>query len=136
MREMIERMQLDGELKIDEIQNKLRIEMPKIEIQIKDLENKIKLGYGFDYIGAVEGQLRLQVAQVEAQLAAMRVKYSDTHPKTVEARAFRDALEKQLNSVRSIRVAATRPDVIRGRSATVSPAPAPAPKVAVTTSSF
>src|SRR4029078_4635557 len=31
MREMIEKMQLDGKLKIDEIQNKLRIEMPKIE---------------------------------------------------------------------------------------------------------
>jgi HEAT repeat protein len=126
--EMIEKMQLDGKFKIDEIQNKLRIEMPKIEIQLKDLEDKIRLGYGFENIGLVEDQLRSQLAQIYA----MRAKYSDTNPKMVD---LRDTLEKQLNRVRSLRDAATR-NKVRGKRATVSPAPAPAPKVAVATSSF
>jgi len=125
MREMIEKMQIDGKLKIDEIQNRLRIEMPKIEIQLKDLEDKIRLGYGFDHIGAVESQLRTQLAAVEAQLAAIRAQYTDTDPKTAEMRNLRNALEKQLNSVRSMRSATTRPDAKR---ATSSPAPVVAPR--------
>lgn len=129
MREMIEKMQLDGKMKIDEIQNNLRIEMPKVIMQLKDLEDKIRLGYGFDNIGAVEDQLRSQLAR----LYAMRAKYPDTNPKMLD---LRDALENQLNRVRSLRDAATRPGAVRGKKATVSPAPAPAPKVAVTTSSF
>jgi hypothetical protein len=130
IREMLEKS------KIDEIQNKLNIEMPKIFIQIKDLEDKIRLGYGFNNIGMVEDQLRLQVALVEGQLATMRAKYSETNPKTLKTRDLRDALEDKLHSVRSLRDAATRNNVIRGKRVTVSPAPAPAPKVAVTTSSF
>ena len=45
----------------------------------------------------------MQLAAVEAQIAAMRAQYSDTNPKTSEMRDLRDALEKQLNSVRSMR---------------------------------
>ena len=120
MREMIEKMKIDGKLKFDE----LRIEIPKIEIQLKDLQDKIKLGYRFDQIGAVEGQLQGQLAAVEAQLAAMRAQYADTDQKTVEMRALRDALDKQLNSVRSMRGPIRR--------ATPSPAPAAAPRVKAT----
>jgi beta-lactamase regulating signal transducer with metallopeptidase domain/predicted SpoU family rRNA methylase len=138
IREMIEKMQLDGKLKIDEIQNKIRIEMPKIEIQIKDLKDKIKLWDGFDYNGAVNNQLRSQVANVESQLSTLLALCSNTDMKTVEMRIMKDALEKQLNNFRSLRIATTRPGVIRGKSATASPAPAPAPapKVAVTSSTF
>jgi hypothetical protein len=140
MRDMIEKLQFDGKLKIDEIQNKIRIEMPKIELQLKNLEDKIKLGYEFNNISTVEGQLRLQVANVEAQIAAMRTRYSDTHPKMAETRALRDALDRQLNSVRSMRVATPRPGPIRKTSVTSSPAPVAAPKVrataVTTTSSF
>jgi beta-lactamase regulating signal transducer with metallopeptidase domain len=127
MREMIEKMKIDGKLKFDE----LRIEIPKIDIQLKDLQDKIKLGYRFDQIGAVEGQLQAQMAAVDAQLAVMRAQYADTDPKTAEMRALKDSLEKQLNSVRSMRVIIRR--------ATPSPAPAAAPKVrasAVATSSL
>jgi beta-lactamase regulating signal transducer with metallopeptidase domain len=136
MREMIEKMQIDGKLKIDE----LRIEIPKLEMQLKDLEDKVKLGYRLDNVSTVEGQLRLQLATVEAQIAAMRARYADTNPKMVEMRSLRDALEKQLNSVRSMRSATTRPDAIRVKRVASSPAPAAAPKAKVTavatTSSF
>src|SRR6266542_1769226 len=86
LRDMIEKMRIDGfeKLKIEDLQNRLRIEIPRIEIQLKDLEDKIRIGYGFDRIAPVEGQLQAQLAAVEAQLAALRARYSDTDPKTSE----------------------------------------------------
>src|SRR5262249_14059830 len=121
-REMIEKMRIDGpiRLKIEDLQNRLRIEMPRLEIQLKDLEDKIKLGYGYDRIGPVESQLQAQLASVESQLAAIRAQYSDTHPKAAEMRNLRNALERQLNSLRSMRATTPRPAVIRGRKAASS----------------
>jgi hypothetical protein len=116
MREMIEKLRSDGPLKmnIEDLQNKLRIEMPRLELQLKDLEDKIRLGYGFDRIGIVENTLRSQLAVVEAQLAAIRSQYTDTHPKAAEMRNLRNALERQLNSVRTMRTTTPRPTRIRG----------------------
>ncbi len=135
LREMIEKMRIDGfeKLKIEDLQNRLRIEIPRIEIQIKDLEDKIRIGYGFDRIAPVEGQLQAQLAAVEAQLAALRARYSDTDPKTSEMRNLRNALERQLNSVRSMRGAKTRPGPIRGRSVAPSATSGVTPKVNATT---
>jgi beta-lactamase regulating signal transducer with metallopeptidase domain len=135
MREMIEKMHIDGfeKLKIEDLQNRLRIEIPRIEIQLKDLEDKIRIGYGSDRIAPVESQLRSQLSAVEAQLAAMRARYSDADPKTSEVRNLRNALERQLNSVRSMRGATPRPGVIRGRSVTPSATSSVAPKVNSTT---
>src|SRR5262249_16838455 len=122
LREMIEKMRIDGpiRLKIEDLQNRLRIEMPRLEIQLKDLEDKIKLGYGYDRIGTVESQLKAQLAAVESQLDALRTQYTDTHPKTAEMRNLRNALERQLNSVRAMRPTTPRPAVIRGRKAASS----------------
>ena len=135
MREMIEKMHIDGfeKLKIEDLQNKLRIEIPRIEIQLKDLEDKIRIGYGFDRIAPVESQLRSQLSAVEAQLDAIRARHSDADPKTSEVRNLRNALERQLNSVRSMRGATPRPGVIRGRSVTPSATSSVAPKVNATT---
>jgi hypothetical protein len=118
MREMIDKLRIEGleKLKIDDLQNRLRIEMPKLELQLKELEDKVRLGYQFDRIGSVESQLRLQLATVEAQLTALRAQYTDTHPKTAEVRNLRNALERQLNSVRSMRTTTPRPAINRGRN--------------------
>ncbi len=107
-------------LNIEDLQNRLRIEIPKIEIQLKDLEDKVRIGYGFDRVATVESQLRSQLAAVEAQLAAMRAQYTDTHPKTSEVRNLRNALERQLNSVRSMRTARPRATPTRIKSVTSS----------------
>jgi beta-lactamase regulating signal transducer with metallopeptidase domain len=130
LREMIEKMRIEGPVKlnIEDLQNKLRIEMPKIEIQLKDLEDKIRIGYGFEGIGAVESQLRSQLAVVEAQLATLRARYPDTDPKTAEMRNLRNALERQLNSVRSMRGAATRPGLIRRATSGAEPVVTPRAK--------
>jgi HEAT repeat protein len=141
LREMIEKMRIDGleKLKIEDLQNRLRIEIPRIEIQLKDLEDKIRVGYGFDRIAPVESQLRSQLAAVETQLAALRARYSDTDPKTSEMRNLRNALERQLNSVRSMRGATTRPGAIRGRGVPPSATSVVTPKATTTvgaTSSF
>lgn len=117
-RQMFEKMRIEGldKLKIEDLQNRLRIEMPKIELQLKELEDKVRLGYQFDRIGSVEGQLRSQLAAVEAQLTALRAQYTDTHPKTAEMRNLKNALERQLNSVRTMRTTTPRPATIRGRN--------------------
>ena len=135
MREMIEKMRFDGleKLKIEDLQNRLRIEIPRIEIQLKDLEDKIRIGYGSDRIGPVESQLRSQLAAVQAQLDAMRARYADTDPKTSEVRNLRNALERQLNSVRSMRTAPPRPRTIRVKSATSSATSSATPKAPATT---
>jgi len=142
LREMFEKMRIDGleKLKIEDIQNRLRIEIPRIEIQLKDLEDKIRLGYAFNSIAPVESQLRSQLAAVEAQLTAMRARYADTDPKTSEMRNLRNALERQLNSVRSMRGATGRPGAMRGRFVTPTATSSVAPKVnaatAVSSTSF
>jgi hypothetical protein len=135
MREMIEKIRIDGwdKLKIEDLQNKLRIEIPRIEIQLKDLEDKIRIGYGFDRISPVESQLRSQLSAVEAQLDAIRAQRSDADPKTSEVRNLRNALERQLNSVRSMRGATPRPGAIRRTSVTPSATSSVAPKVSATT---
>jgi beta-lactamase regulating signal transducer with metallopeptidase domain/HEAT repeat protein len=118
MREMIDKLRIEGleKLKIEDLQNRLRIEMPKIELQLKELEDKVRLGYQFERIGAVESQLRSQLSAVEAQLATMRNQLTDTHPKTAEMRNLRNALERQLNSVRTMRTTTPRPATNRGRT--------------------
>jgi chromosome segregation ATPase len=132
---MIEKIRVDGfeKLKIEDLQNKLRIEIPRIEIQLKDLEDKIRIGYGFDRIAPVESQLRSQLSAVEAQLDAIRARRSDADPKTSEVRNLRNALERQLNSVRSMRGATPRPGVIRGGGVAPSATSSVAPKVNATT---
>jgi HEAT repeat protein len=128
VREMIEKMRIEGleKMKIEDLQNRLRIELPKIELQLKDLGDQIRLGYQFDRIGTVESQLRSQLAAVEAQLATMRTQLTDTHPKMAEMRNLKNALERQLNSVRSMRTTTPRPAINRGRNS-VSGVRAPAP---------
>jgi hypothetical protein len=137
LREMIEKMRIDGweKLKIEDIQNRLRIELPRIEIQLKDLEDKIRLGYGFDRVAPVESQLRSQLAAVEAQLAAMRARYAEADPKTSEMRNLRNALERQLNSVRSMRTGRPRTPP-PGRSVTSNEMPKVKAAPAVTATYF
>ena len=135
MREMIEKMRIDGwdKLKIEDLQNRLRIEIPRIEIQLKDLGDKIRIGAGFDRIALVENELRSQLSAVEGQLEAIRARRSDADPKTSEVRNLRNALERQLNSVRSMRGAAPRPGAIRRTSVIPSATSSVAPKVSVAT---
>jgi beta-lactamase regulating signal transducer with metallopeptidase domain len=140
IREMIEKIRIDGveKLRIEDLQNRLRIEMPRIEIQLKDLENKVRIGYGQDCAAAAESQLRTQLAAVEAQLTALRARYTDADPKTSEMRNLRNALERQLNSVRSMRSPGLRRAPAPGRSVTSSaptgatPSTAPKAKTAST----
>jgi HEAT repeat protein len=122
LREMIEKMRIDGPIKlnIEDLQNRLRIELPRIELHLKDLQDKIRLGYEVERIGAVESQLRSQLAAVEAQLSAMRAQYTDTHAKTSEMRNLRNALERQLNNIRSMRTGRPRLTPVPSRSVTSS----------------
>ena len=116
-RQLIDKIRIDGPIKmnIEDLQNRLRIEMPRMELQLKDLQDKIKIGFGYNQIGIVENTLRAQLAAVESQLTVIRAQFSDTHPKAAEMRNLRNALERQLNSVRTMRATTPRPGV-RGRA--------------------
>ncbi len=110
LRGLIDRMRIEGpdKLRIEDLQNRLRIELPKIELQLKDLEDKIKLGHEFNRIGTVESQLCSQLALVESQLATLRGLYAEANPKVVEVRNLRNALESQVQRVRSMRTPTPR----------------------------
>jgi beta-lactamase regulating signal transducer with metallopeptidase domain len=125
LREMIDKMRIEGldKLNLEELQNKLHIELPKIELHFKDLEDKIRLGHEFERIGSVESQLRSQLALVEAQIASIISQHTELHPKVAEARRLKNALERQLNRVRSMRVRTPRPAIIRRASIVSSVAP-------------
>jgi HEAT repeat protein len=120
LREMIEKMRIEGldNLKFDDLQNKLRIELPKIELQIRELEDKIRLGHEFERIGSVESQLSAQLAAVESQLASTRAQNADADRKVAELRRLGRTLSRQLSQVRSMRTTTPRPAVIRSTSAT------------------
>ncbi len=106
LREMLEK------LRIEDL-DKLRLELPKIELQLNDLKDRIRIGQEIESLGAVESQLRLRLAEVEAQLASMQSQFTATHPKLVGTRNLRNALERQLSQVRSMRTRSVRPARIR-----------------------
>lgn len=131
LREMIEKMRIEGldNLKFDDLQNRLRIELPKIELQIRELEDKIRLGHEFERIGSVESQLSMQLAAVEAQLSSTHAQNADADRKVAELRRLSRALSRQLSHIRAMRTTTPRPAVIRSTSAT----PAATPKARTVT---
>lgn len=117
-KELFEKMQIDG-------LDRLKLEMPKIELKLKEIEQRIKEGNDLNLISPLQNQLRGQIAQVTAQLATMRSQYTANHPTIVETRNLLDALQQQLNRASNVRVrtpkAATSP-VYR-----LAPTPQPRP---------
>ncbi len=114
-RDMIDKLRLEGldQLKLEDLHRKLQLELPKIELHLNDLEDKIRLGHQFGRIGAVESQLYSQLAMIEAQLAATQGQPAGSSPKVAEVRRLRNAIERQLNRVRSMRATTPRPANIR-----------------------
>lgn len=107
--EGLENFRLEGldKLKLELLPEDLRIEIPKLELRMKELQDRIRKEQDLNLTAPMENQLRSQLAQVEAQLEAMRSQYTSTHPKMVETRALQRALERQLNQVRSLRIGST-----------------------------
>lgn len=113
MRDRMGELRLDGlrdfrlegldKLRLELLPDDLRIEIPKLELRLKELQDQIRKEQNLNLVSPMESQLRSQLAQVEAKLEAMRSQYTSTHPTMLETRALQRALERQLNQVRSLR---------------------------------
>ncbi|MEP7343469.1 MAG: M56 family metallopeptidase [Acidobacteriota bacterium] len=113
-KELIEKMQIKG---LDE----LRIEMPKLEMKLKEIEQRIKEGQDVNQTSPLRNQLRGQISQMTAQLAALRSQEAANHPTLVETRKLLSALQMQLDRAESTRV--RTPKAATGPVYRVTPAP-------------
>ncbi|MFN0084216.1 MAG: M56 family metallopeptidase, partial [Blastocatellia bacterium] len=107
--EGIENFKFDGK-RLDEMLRKLEIELPKIDLRLKELQDGSLNKPRGDQVSALEAQLRSHRAQLRAQLEGMRVQYAETHPKVVETRKMLQAVEKELEDAQRLSgAAAPRP---------------------------
>ncbi|MBL8167790.1 MAG: HEAT repeat domain-containing protein [Acidobacteria bacterium] len=113
--------ELIDKLRIEDL-DKLRLEMPQIELRLKSLEDELRSGFARQQNNELEAQLRLRMAETEAKLANLRTQYTETHPKVAETRALMEVLKSQLGTVRNFQSRTTRPTNIRRVTPTPSPA--------------
>lgn len=119
-------------LRIEDL-DKLRFELPKIELRLRELENEINLGREIELRGSIEKQLRQQLVQVGKQITAMRSQYGETHPKVQQTRLLLDTLEKHYGKVRTVRPREVQPATIRATTM-VTPRAVVTPSYSVATS--
>lgn len=117
-RELMEKFQFDG-------LDKLKLEMPKIELRLKELQEKLNDGQDVNLTVPLRNQLRGQIAQLNAQLTSLRSTNAASHPTILETRSLLNSLERKLNRVESTR--ATTP---RAKFAPSADRVAPAPRSA------
>jgi beta-lactamase regulating signal transducer with metallopeptidase domain len=125
-RELMEKFQFDG-------LDKLKLEMPKIELRLKELQEKLNDGQDVNLTVPLRNQLRGQIAQLNAQLTSLRSTNAASHPTILETRSLLNSLERKLNRVESTR--ATTPRAKAAPSADrVAPTPRPAKSSGIGTS--
>ncbi len=103
--EGLENFRLEGldKLRLEMLPNDLRIEIPKLELRLKELQDRLRNERDLNLLSPVEKELRSHLVKVQAQLERMSSQYTATHPTMVETRTLQRALERQLNQVRSLR---------------------------------
>jgi hypothetical protein len=118
-KELMEKFQIEG-------LDKLRLEMPKIELKLKELNERLKLEKDINQISPIENQLRGQISQLTSQLAAVSRNNSGSsaQPTIQETISLLNSLQRQLGRTRSIRVTTPRPAVAPSFRATPTPRPA------------
>jgi beta-lactamase regulating signal transducer with metallopeptidase domain len=89
-------------LRIEEL-DKLQIELPKIELHLKELENDIELGRTIKQRGVIERQLQQRVFQLGNQIESMRSRLGETHPKVATTRSMLNTLESHYEKLRTAR---------------------------------
>ncbi len=115
-KELIEKMQIDG-------LDKLKLEMPKLELKLKELNEKLKSEKDVNLLSPIESQLRGQISQLTAQVAAVSRKYADSsaQPTLQETINLLSSLQRQLARTRQVRVVSPRPAV--APSVEITPTP-------------
>lgn len=89
-RELFDKFQFDG-------LNNLRLEMPKLELRLKELQDRLKDGNDINLIVPLESQLRGQVSQLTAQVSnIMRSQpQAANHPTLVETLQLLNSLQSR-----------------------------------------
>ena len=105
-KELMEKFQIEG-------LNNLRMEMPKIELKLKELNEKLKIEKDVNLLSPIESQLRGQISQLTAQLAAVSRNNagSSAQPTIQETISLLNSLQRQLGRTRPVRVTTPRPAV-------------------------
>lgn len=122
-KELIEKMQIDG-------LDKLNLEMPKLELKLKELNEKLKTEKDVNLLSPVENQLRSQISQLTAQLATVnRNNAGSSAQQTLqETISLLNSLQRQLGRTRPVRVITPRPAVAPSFREAPTPRPARAAK--------
>jgi len=118
-KELMEKFQIEG-------LDKLRLEMPKIELKLKELNEKLKLEKDINLISPIENQLRGQISQLTSQLAAVSRQNAESaaRPTIQETISLLNSLQRQLGRARTVRVTTPRPTVAPSFRAAPTPRPA------------
>lgn len=105
-KELMDKFQIEG-------LDKLKLEMPKIELKLKELNEKLKVEKDINLISPIESQLRGQISQLTAQLAAVSRNNasSPAQPTIQETINLLSSLQRQLGRTRPVRVVTPRPAV-------------------------
>jgi CO dehydrogenase/acetyl-CoA synthase delta subunit len=103
--------ELLDKLRIEEL-DKLQIELPKIELHLKELENDIELGRTIRQRGVIERQLKQRVFQLGNQVESMRLRLGETHPKIATTRSMLNTLERHYEKLRTAQPRPARATVI------------------------
>lgn len=82
--------------------DKLRLELPKIELRIRELEQEINLGRHPGSLAPVEIQLQTLLATVDQRLNTLAANLGEANTQVVQGRATRAAMENQLKKLRSL----------------------------------
>lgn len=118
-KELIEKMQIDG-------LDKLKLEMPKLELKLKELNEKLKIEKDVNLISPIEIQLRGQISQLTSQLAnvSRNSAGSTAQPTIQETISLLNSLQRQLARTRPIRAVSPRPAVAPSFREAPTPRPA------------
>jgi beta-lactamase regulating signal transducer with metallopeptidase domain len=99
-------------LRIEEL-DRLQIELPKIELHLRELENDIELGRTIRQRGVIERQLQQRVVQLGNQIESMRSRLGETHPKIATTRSMMNTLERHYERLRTAQPRRARVTAIR-----------------------
>ena len=105
-RELMEKMQIKG-------LDNLWIEIPKIELRLKELEENQNLNLDRKKASELEKQMQLRLAEAQTQLQNLNSQYAQHHPKVVEIRNLQNALQRQIEKVHSFQNDKVKAPVIR-----------------------
>lgn len=123
-RELLDKLRIEGldKLKIEDLHNRLRLELPQIELRLKDLE-RMRFDFDRGQLDELEGQLRLRRSLLENQMAYLQAQYAVGHPQVAASRSLLNSLNHELARLAMLRGKTPRAAPVRRAQAAAAPPP-------------